>query len=69
MAMSARPRVLITKRIFPEAVEFLRQQFEVDYNATDRVLPAAELIDRARFCQAIVSQLTDRLDAAVIAQL
>lgn len=69
MATSARPRVLITKRIFPEAVEFLRQQFEVDYNATDRVLPAAELIDRARFCQAIVSQLTDRLDAAVIAQL
>ncbi|MGB9611242.1 MAG: 2-hydroxyacid dehydrogenase [Bryobacteraceae bacterium] len=67
--MSARLRVLITKRIFPEAVEFLQQQFEVDYNATDRVLPAAELIERARPCQAIVSQLTDRLDAAVIARL
>ncbi|MCS7044278.1 MAG: D-glycerate dehydrogenase [Bryobacteraceae bacterium] len=67
--MSARPRVLITKRIFPEAVEFLERSFDVDYNGTDRVLPSGELIERARGCQAIVSQLTDRLDAGVIAQL
>ncbi len=69
MAMSARPRVFITKRIFPEAVEFLQRSFDVDYNGTDRVLPADELVERARGCQALVSQLTDRLDAGVLGRL
>jgi lactate dehydrogenase-like 2-hydroxyacid dehydrogenase len=69
MAMSARPRVFITKRIFPEAVEFLQRSFDVDYNGTDRVLPADELVERARGCQALVSQLTDRLDAGIIGRL
>lgn len=69
MAMSARPRVFITKRIFPEAVQLLEKRFEVDYNGTDRVLTAGEIIERARGCQAIISQLTDRLDAGVIGQL
>lgn len=69
MAMSARPRVFITKRIFPEAVQLLEKGFEVDYNGTDRVLTAGEIIERARGCQAIISQLTDRLDAGVIGQL
>lgn len=69
MAMSARPRVFITKRIFPEAVQLLERSFDVDYNATDRVLPADEIIERARGCQALVSQLTDRLDAGVIGRL
>jgi len=67
--MSARPRILVTKRVFPEAVEFLRQEFDVDYNGTDRVLPPEELAARAAGCQAVVSQLTDRLDAAFIARL
>ena len=67
--MSAPIRILVTKRVFPEAVELLRREFEVDYNDTDRVLPSGELIERARGCAAVVSQLTDRLDAGVIAQL
>jgi len=67
--MSARQRILITKRIFPEAVEFLRREFDVDYNETDRVLAAEELVRRARGCAAVVSQLTDRLGADVIGQL
>ena len=67
--MSAPIRILVTKRVFPEAVELLRREFEVDYNDTDLVLPSGELIERARGCAAVVSQLTDRLDAGVIAQL
>lgn len=69
MAMSAPVRILVTKRVFPEAVDLLRREFEVDYNDTDRVLPADELIRRARGAAAVVSQLTDRLGADVIAQL
>lgn len=67
--MSAPDRILVTKRVFPEAVELLRREFQVDYNDTDRVLAPEEIAARARGCAAIVSQLTDRLSAEVIARL
>lgn len=68
-AMSAPLRILVTKRVFPDAVELLRREFDVDYNDTDRVLPAEELLQRARGAAAVVSQLTDRLGADMIARL
>lgn len=64
-----KPPVLITKRIYPEAVDFLRQHAEVDYVATDEGLTLVELIERARGKHAVVSQLTDKLSRDVIAQL
>jgi lactate dehydrogenase-like 2-hydroxyacid dehydrogenase len=63
------PHVLVTKRIYPEAVDLLRQHAEVDDVGTDEGLTAAALIERARGKDAIVSQLTDRLTRDVIAQL
>ena len=63
------PSVLVTKRIYPEAVDLLRQHAEVDYVGTDEGLTADALIERARGKDAIVSQLTDRLSRDVIAQL
>jgi lactate dehydrogenase-like 2-hydroxyacid dehydrogenase len=62
-------RVLITKRVFPEAVEYLAQRCEVDYEGTDEGLTAEQLRARAQGAQGIVSQLTDRLDAAAIGSL
>jgi lactate dehydrogenase-like 2-hydroxyacid dehydrogenase len=59
-------QVLVTKRIYPEAVELLRQHAEVDYVDSDNGLSPAELAWRVRGKQAIVSQLTDRFSAAVI---
>lgn len=64
-----KPPVLVTKRIYPEAVEFLREHAEVDYVGTDEGLAPAALIERARGKHAIVSQLTDRLSRDVIAKL
>lgn len=64
-----KPRVLITKRIYPEAVEFLRGRCEVDYEGTDDGLTPEALVARARGCQGIVSQLTDKLPAGVLEQL
>jgi glyoxylate reductase len=64
-----RPHVLVTKRIYPEAVEYLRQRFEVDYVATDDGLTPDELRGRVRGQQAIVSQLTDQFDAEVLKTL
>jgi lactate dehydrogenase-like 2-hydroxyacid dehydrogenase len=62
-------RVLVTKRIYPEAVEFLRVGFEVDYEGTDAGLDTPSLLARSRGCAALVTQLTDRLAADVIGQL
>ncbi len=62
--------VLVTKRIYPEAIEFLKSRFsEVDYVNSDDGLTADELIGRCRGKQAIVSQLTDKFSATVIEQL
>ena len=62
-------KVLVTKRIYPEAIEYLQRHAEVDYAGTDDGLATEELLARARGCQALVTQLTDRLPAEVIAKL
>jgi lactate dehydrogenase-like 2-hydroxyacid dehydrogenase len=62
-------KVLVTKRVFPEAIEFLQSRYEVDYEGTDEGLTADQLRQRVKGASAIVSQLTDRFDAAVIDSL
>ena len=64
-----RPVVLVTKRIYPEAIELLKQHVEVDYADSDDGLAAEELRQRIRGKQGIVSQLTDKFTAAVIESL
>ena len=61
--------VLITKRIYPEAVEFIARHCDVDYEKTDDGLPADQLLGRLRGKQAVVSQLTDKFTPEVIGQL
>ena len=62
--------VLVTKRVYPEAIDLLREHFsEVDYINSDDGLPPAELLKRAKGKQAIVAQLTDRFTAEVLEQL
>jgi lactate dehydrogenase-like 2-hydroxyacid dehydrogenase len=64
-----KPPVLVTKRIYPEAIEFLSQYAEVDYADSDDGLSAAELAERIRGKRAVVSQLTDKFSADVLATL
>ena len=59
----------MTKRIYPEAVELLRHECDVDYVDSDEGLTAEELRTRAQGKAGIVCQLTDRFDAAAIAGL
>jgi glyoxylate reductase len=62
--------VLVTKRVYPEAIELLRGHFsEIDYVDNDDGIPAAQLLERARGKQAIVSQLTDKFTAEVLDRL
>jgi lactate dehydrogenase-like 2-hydroxyacid dehydrogenase len=64
-----KPAVLVTKRIYPQAIEFLSQHAEVDYANSDDGLPGSELAERIRGKQGVVSQLTDKFTPAVIATL
>ncbi len=64
-----RSAVLVTKRIFPEAIQYLRQHADVDYVDSDDGLAPVELDERVRGKQAIVCQLTDKFDAERIARL
>jgi lactate dehydrogenase-like 2-hydroxyacid dehydrogenase len=64
-----KPAVLVTKRIYPQAVEFLKQHAEVDYCDSDDGLTADELARRLRGKQGVVAQLTDKFNAAVIDSL
>ena len=64
-----RPSVLITKRIFPEAVDLLRRRFDVEYHDSDDGLPAGELLRRIQGKQAVVAQLTDKFTPEVISKL
>ena len=64
-----KPNVLVTKRLYPEAIEYLEQYAEVDYECSDQGLTAEALRERLKGKQAIVAALIDKLNAAVIEQL
>jgi len=64
-----KPSVLVTKRIYPEAIEYLRQHCEVDYVENDEGLTAEQLQERIRGKQAVVAQLMNRFSAEVIDSL
>lgn len=63
----ARPRILVTRR-WPEAVERrLSDLFDVALNTGDRRLSADELRAALRHYDAVLSTVSDRIDAAVLA--
>ena len=64
-----KPAVLVTKRIFPEAIAFLKEHAELDYAESDDGMTAAELAARIRGKQAVVSQLMDKFTPEVLATL
>jgi len=59
-------KVLVTKPVFPEAIDFLRTQVSIDANVEDRVLSRDELIARLQGKQGAVTQLTDIIDREVL---
>ncbi len=64
-----RPRVLVTRRL-PEVVEErMAALFDTRFNQTDIPLERTELIARAHDCDVLVSSITDRIDADLIASL
>lgn len=61
--------VLVTKRIFPEALAYLQQHAEVEYHDSQQSYPPDELLSRLKDKDGAVAQLTDHFTADVIAVL
>ncbi|MCA3034970.1 MAG: D-glycerate dehydrogenase, partial [Rhodocyclaceae bacterium] len=59
-----KPKILISRQVFPQIVDELSQYFEVDHNASDDILSAEQLRARAAGCAALMCCLTEKIDAA-----
>lgn len=60
------PKILVTRHVYPEAIIFLSEHGEIEYNDSSVGLPADRLLEAVADKQAIVSQLTDPIDSRVI---
>jgi lactate dehydrogenase-like 2-hydroxyacid dehydrogenase len=63
-----RPKVLITRKIFDEAIAIVRQHFEVEDNQNDIPFSPEELIKRLQGKAGAITLLTDRIDEDVLSK-
>ncbi|MFO1031996.1 MAG: D-glycerate dehydrogenase [Planctomycetota bacterium] len=63
-----KPRVLVTRHVYPAAVAILQEHCIVDYQDTYEVMDAARLAKRLQHADGVVCQLTDPLTQEVLAQ-
>jgi gluconate 2-dehydrogenase len=64
--VTGKPKVLVTREVFDETLEYLREHCEVEANQDDVPLTADALATRAADKDAVVCSLTDRIDSALI---
>jgi gluconate 2-dehydrogenase len=62
-----KPKVLVTREVFDETLDYLSAHCEVDSNQEDVALTPQRLAHRLADKAAVVCSLTDRIDAALIA--
>ncbi|PZO17565.1 MAG: D-glycerate dehydrogenase [Burkholderiales bacterium] len=65
--MAQKPSILVSRKIFPDVVDHLREHFDVDSNDSDGVLTPAELIARLQGKVGALTTGSERIDAAVAA--
>ena len=61
-----KPRLLVTRRVFPEVIDALSAAFEVDANQDDEHWTPENLRARAAACDALLVVTADRVDAALL---
>lgn len=66
--VSARPRILVTRAIFPEVAERLSAHFDVESNVDDEDWSAEELAKRLQGKSGALTFGTERMSAALLAQ-
>jgi len=63
-----RPKVLITRKIFDEAIAVIKKHFDMEDNQRDVAFSPEELIRRLQGKAGTIILLTDRIDEAVLSQ-
>jgi len=61
-----KPKILVTREVFDETLEFLAAHCEVDSNQEDRVLEAEGLARRLADKEGVMCALTDRIDGKLL---
>ncbi|MGH8703227.1 MAG: 2-hydroxyacid dehydrogenase, partial [Burkholderiales bacterium] len=61
-----KPRILVTREVFDETLEFLAAHCEVDSNQEDRTLDAEGLARRLADKDGVMCALTDRIDGKLL---
>ncbi len=64
-----KPKVLVTREVFPETLAYLREHLEVEDNQSDNMLSAAELVARLAGKAGVMSSGSDKIDAEFLAQV
>ncbi len=64
---NSRPRILVTRAIFPEHVERLAAHVDAELNQADVPIPPAELARRVQGMDGLLVASGDRIDAATVA--
>jgi glyoxylate/hydroxypyruvate/2-ketogluconate reductase len=59
-----KPKILITRQVFPETVAQLSPHFEVDHNSSDDIFAPDVLRTRAQGCAGVMTTIADKIDAA-----
>jgi gluconate 2-dehydrogenase len=65
--MASKPSILVSRKIFPDVVEHLRQHFEVDHNDSDTVLSPPQLIERLQGKVGALTTGSERVDGVLAA--
>ena len=61
-----RPKVLVTRKVFPKVVEHLAQHFELTLNESDDIMSAADLAFRMVSMDGVMTTLTEKIDVALL---
>lgn len=59
-------KILITRRIYPEAFEILGDRNEIDYNDSDNLWEVQELLNRGKNAAAIMTPTTQKFNAELL---
>ena len=61
-----KPKILVTREVFDEVLEFLKQHFDVDANQDDTQLDEATLAKRLSDKNGVMTAITDRVDEKLL---
>ena len=68
MMAGMKAKILVTREVFDDVLDYLAQHFEVDSNQGDTPFSAEELVQRLAGKAGALTTLSDRVDAALLAR-